>query len=194
MVFKKAWQIQTQRAINHLFIYAAIHLSLKLRPSAYRSVTEIVFTQEMQPVDRELHLELPESPINPAFIHMSIYMSSPIPNGCDPSFYLKINGETLWKGCQSFRLHGLSRFAYTYKSKCFVKMDEHHCLQLPTVTRVLGARASAFGAKTLQWTMITKPLKSPRYKSDILQPSQKCSKMYGTGPRYNEILTYKEPR
>ena len=29
-----------------------------------------------------------------------------------------------------FRLHGLSRFAYTYKSKCFVKMDEHHCLQL----------------------------------------------------------------
>ena len=73
-------------------------------------------------------------------------------------------------------------------------MDEHHCLQLPTVTRVLGARASAFGAKTLQWTMITKPLKSPRYKSDILQPSQKCSKMYGTGPRCNEILTKKEPR
>ena len=31
---------------------------------------------------------------------------------------------------KSFRLHGLSRFAYTYKSKCFVKMDEHHCLQL----------------------------------------------------------------
>ena len=29
---------------------------------------------------------------------------------------------------QSIRLH-LSRFAYTYKSKCFVKMDEHHCLQ-----------------------------------------------------------------
>ena len=81
---------------------------------------------------------------------------------------------------ESIRLHS-SRFAYTYKSKCFVKMDEHHCLQLPTVTRVLGARASAFGAKTLQWTMITKPLKSPRYKSDILQPSQKCSKMYGTG-------------
>ena len=94
---------------------------------------------------------------------------------------------------ESIRLHS-SRFAYTYKSKCFVKMDEHHCLQLPTVTRVLGARASAFGAKTLQWTMITEPLKSPRYKSDILQPSQKCSKMYGTGPRYNEILTYKEPR
>ena len=74
-------------------------------------------------------------------------------------------------------------------------MDEHPCLQLPTVTRVLGARASAFRAKTLlQWTMITEPLKGPLYKSDILQPSPKCSKMYGTGPRYNEILTYKEPR
>ena len=29
---------------------------------------------------------------------------------------------------ESIRLH-LSRFAYTYKSKCFAKMDEHHCLQ-----------------------------------------------------------------
>ena len=71
----------------------AIHLSSKLHPSAYRSVTEMVYTQEMQRVDRELHLELSESPINPAFIHMS----SPIQNGCDPLFYLKINGEALWK-------------------------------------------------------------------------------------------------
>ena len=38
----------------------------------------------MQRVDRELHLELPESPINQAFIHMS----SPIPNGYDPLSYL----------------------------------------------------------------------------------------------------------
>ena len=30
---------------------------------------------------------------------------------------------------ESIRLHE-SRFAYTYKSKCFVKMGEHHCLQL----------------------------------------------------------------
>ena len=30
---------------------------------------------------------------------------------------------------ESIRLHQ-SRFAYTYKSKCFVNMDEHHCLQL----------------------------------------------------------------
>ena len=67
--------------------------SSKLHPSVYRSVTEIVYKQEMQRVDRELHLELAESPINPAFIHMS----SPIQNGCDPLFYLKTNGEALWK-------------------------------------------------------------------------------------------------
>ena len=30
---------------------------------------------------------------------------------------------------ESIRLHE-SRFAYTYKSKCFVKMGEYHCLQL----------------------------------------------------------------
>ena len=30
---------------------------------------------------------------------------------------------------ESIRLHS-SRFAYTYKSKCFVKMDEYQCLQL----------------------------------------------------------------
>ena len=71
----------------------AIHLSSTLRPSANRSATEMVSTQEMQRVDRELHLELTESPINPAFIHLS----SHIPNGCDPLFSLKINGEVLWK-------------------------------------------------------------------------------------------------
>ena len=44
---------------------------------------------------------------------------------------------------KSFRLHGLSRFAYIkvgsptlvtlYKLKYFVKMDGHHCLQLAPV-------------------------------------------------------------
>ena len=62
----------------------AIHLSWKLRPNAHRSVTEMVFTQEMQRVDRELFFELTESPMNPSFIHMF----SPIQAGCDPLFYL----------------------------------------------------------------------------------------------------------
>ena len=64
-------------------------------------------------------------------------------------------------------------------------MDEHHCLQLPTVTRVLGARASAFGAKTLQWTMITEPLKKVLDIKVIFFSLAKSAvlKMYGTGPR-----------
>ena len=55
--------------LNSNFYKASVYAcdSLKLRPSAYRSVTEMVFTQEMQRVDRKLHLELAESPINPAF-------------------------------------------------------------------------------------------------------------------------------
>lgn len=50
----------------------SIHLSWKLRLNAYRSVTEMVFTQEMQRVDRELFFELTESPISSSFIHMFI--------------------------------------------------------------------------------------------------------------------------
>ena len=46
-------------------------------------------------------------------------------DGCQ-SFRLQVDSPT----SRSFRLHGLSRFAYIYKSKYFVKMDEHHCLRL----------------------------------------------------------------
>ena len=48
---------------------------------------------EMQRVDRELSLELIESPINPAFLHML----SPISDSCDQHFHLEINGELLWQ-------------------------------------------------------------------------------------------------
>ena len=47
--------------------------------------------QEMQRVDRELSLELTESQINPAFIHMS----TTVVNGYDPLFYLQINGDSI---------------------------------------------------------------------------------------------------
>ena len=106
----------------------AIALSSKLRASAYHSANEMVFTQKMQLVDRELYLELAESSINPAFIHMS----SPIPNGCDPFFYLKINGEALWKW-QEFKIDptqisvsctsewfGVNRL-YSYIVKCVLE-------------------------------------------------------------------------
>ena len=49
--------------------------------------------QEMQRVDRELSLELIESPINPAFLNMI----SPLTGGNDPLFNLRINGEALWQ-------------------------------------------------------------------------------------------------
>jgi len=48
--------------------------------------------QEMQKVDQELFLELIESPINPAFLHIS----TPLKH-CNPMFYLQINGEALWQ-------------------------------------------------------------------------------------------------
>ena len=49
--------------------------------------------QEMQRIDRELSSELVESPINPAFLHMSV----PLINGYTPLFYLQFNGEALWE-------------------------------------------------------------------------------------------------
>ena len=49
--------------------------------------------QEVQHVDQELSLELTESLINPAFIHMS----TPLVNCYDPLFYLQINSKALSK-------------------------------------------------------------------------------------------------
>ena len=49
--------------------------------------------QELQRVDRELFSELVETPINPAFFHMStLFVDS-----CNPMFYLQISGEGLWQ-------------------------------------------------------------------------------------------------
>ena len=48
---------------------------------------------ELQRIDRELSSERIESPINPAFLHMS----SPLKSEYDPFFYLQINGEALWQ-------------------------------------------------------------------------------------------------
>ena len=48
---------------------------------------------EQQRIDQELTSELVESPINPAFIHMS----APLKSEYDPLFYLQINREALWQ-------------------------------------------------------------------------------------------------
>lgn len=49
--------------------------------------------QELQRVDRELFSELIETPINPAFFHMS----TPFVNGYNPMFHLQISREGLWQ-------------------------------------------------------------------------------------------------
>ena len=68
--------------------------------------------QEMQRVDRELSLELTESPINPAFI-----LHAPLVNGYDPLFYLQINGEALWKW-REFKMD-LTRIFHALQDKRF---------------------------------------------------------------------------
>ena len=76
--------------------------------------------QEMQRVDRELSLELIESPINPAFLNIS----SPLVGGYDPLFYVQINGEALWQW-RNLQTHdqvfnnlqdGLMKFGYKLSS------------------------------------------------------------------------------
>ena len=54
---------------------------------------EMSSLKEMQTIDRELSSELVESPINPAFFHMS----TPSRGECNPMFHLEINGEALWQ-------------------------------------------------------------------------------------------------
>ena len=49
--------------------------------------------QELQRVDRELFSELIETPINPAFFHVS----TPLVDDYNPMFYLQICGEGLWQ-------------------------------------------------------------------------------------------------
>ena len=56
-------------------------------------ILKMCSVQEMQRVDRELSSELVESPINPAFLFMSV----PLLNGYNPLFYVQLNGEALWE-------------------------------------------------------------------------------------------------
>jgi hypothetical protein len=60
---------------------------------------------ETQRIDRKLSSELTESPINPAFFHMSV----PSLNGSDPMFYLQLNGQVLWQW-RTLKLNTVSLF------------------------------------------------------------------------------------
>ena len=74
------------------------HLTIVFKVTLCASCNKRIFSmssvQEMQRADRELFLELIESPVNPAFLHMSTPLK-----GYDPMFYLQINGEALWQWC-----------------------------------------------------------------------------------------------
>ena len=141
----------------------AIHSSSKLRPSAYCSVMEMVFTQEMQRVNQELNLELAESPIYPVFIHMS----SPIPNGCNPLFHLKINGEALWKWrelkmdpTQMFHAlqNGLESISYKLNSSSEVRVGNMLKRMAYYVIRRVTAETNGEKQKRFRnqyWTTIT---------------------------------------
>ena len=64
--------------------------------------------QEMQRVDRGLSSELVKSPINPAFLFMSV----PLLDGYNPLFYVQLNGEALWEW-RSLRLRNPSQLFET---------------------------------------------------------------------------------
>ena len=76
---------------------------------------------EMSRVDRELSSKLIESPINPAFLHMSTPLK-----GYDPMFHLQINGEALWQWRDIKRPHqifdvlqfNLYQIGYQLSSSC----------------------------------------------------------------------------
>jgi len=72
------------------------HLTIVLKVTLCASCNKRIFSissvQEMQRVDRELFLELIESPVNPSFLHMSTPLK-----GNNPMFYLQINSEALWQ-------------------------------------------------------------------------------------------------
>ena len=56
-------------------------------------ILKMCSVQEMQRVDRGLSSELVKSPINPAFLFMSV----PLLDGYNPLFYVQLNGEVLWE-------------------------------------------------------------------------------------------------
>ena len=68
---------------------ASVRLYASLLPLRF----EMSSLKEMQSIDREPFSELVESPINPAFLHMS----TPSRTECNPMFHLQINGEAVWQ-------------------------------------------------------------------------------------------------
>lgn len=98
--------------------------------------------QEMQRVDRELSSELIESPVNPAFLHIS----TPLMQDCDPSFCLQVNGVALWEW-RKFQSPGhifdtlqnsLSRIGYRLSSSSRTRVGKTLRSRVDYITKKTG--------------------------------------------------------
>ena len=85
--------------LSPIEIYKHHHLPQQMcRKNAWEKfkfcdILKMCSVQEMQRVDRGLSSELVKSPINPAFLFMSV----PLLDGYNPLFYVQLNGEALWE-------------------------------------------------------------------------------------------------
>ena len=87
---------------------AAASVPRKRSRKVQNLILKMCSVQEMQCVDRELSSELEESPINPAFLHMSV-----------PLFYLQLNGVSMFEAgvfCWSLKLPALKKTISEYRA------------------------------------------------------------------------------
>ena len=100
--------------LSPIEIYKHHHLPQQMcRKNAWEKfkfcdILKMCSVQEMQRVDRGLSSELVKSPINPAFLFMSV----PLLDGYNPLFYVQLNGEALWEW-RSLRLRNPSQLFET---------------------------------------------------------------------------------
>ena len=100
--------------LSPIEIYKHHHLPQQMcRKNAWEKfkfcdILKMYSVQEMQRVDRGLSSELVKSPINPAFLFMSV----PLLDGYNPLFYVQLNGEALWEW-MSLRLRNPSQLFET---------------------------------------------------------------------------------
>lgn len=146
----------------------------------------------MQRVDQELSLELTESPINPAFIHMS----APLVNGYDPLFYLQINGEALWKW-REFKMDLTRIFHALQDSLASIGYQLNSSSEVRVGTAWKGwlnkEKKPCLSIKIFQWSMTTQvssksewPTHCARYKT-VVRPFFRAPHLFDTGARQNHI-------
>lgn len=125
--------------------------------------------QELQRVDRELSLELIETPINPAFFHMS----TPFVDNYNRMFYLQINGEGLWhlRGYVSRNADILFPVLQDHLSKIGYQLTQSSSFQ---VGNIVKNRAQYIVNKTRNTSngTVRKALRSPFWCKVALHPDK----------------------